>query len=557
MTKRAGPQKPTLQPQRRLIVGLETSDLVLTPGEPTVLPVTLTNSGSQPEDVSLGVEGVPENWVQTPSWPVQVHPGTSVEASLTVTAPRSSESRSGIYPVDIQAQSAESTPLGSGHTVWTVKDFAESSLSINPPAAGGGSGARYAITLRNEGNSTAWYSLSALDDQGWLQCDLAPAQVALDNGQAAEIRLTVSGPRRWIGSPTTHSIRVRAAASGVPGEFSAGSGDTARTATAQFIHRSLIPGWLLQLAVVIIAITGIGAGVFMYISQDAAAVVAARRSATRDAEVAKVDAGRASHQANVAKEAYKQADQVATQVDHTRDLAQKFAAQADTDRDEAKRNADLADMDRLNDANDANVADQNRDAAARNADLADRARDDTRTSADSCDHDRNDADKISKFAAATAAQAQEAAEKAQLQADSIQPSQDRSAAQNLANKAAALAHEASDEEKQAEEQASQARVDADAASQATKDAFNHYHDVKVAATATSADAKAAKSAYRSAEERRKAAEKQEKAKAEHAAELEAQAMRLQQQEQELAARQAAQQQAQLRTPQVVPPPAPQ
>ncbi|MDQ2732847.1 MAG: NEW3 domain-containing protein [Armatimonadota bacterium] len=556
MTKRTIPQKPTLQSRRQVTVGLETSDLILLPGEPTVVQAILTNEGSETEDVTLGVEGVPENWVQTPAWALQVPPGESVKASLTVMAPRSAESRSGIYPVDIHAQSADSTPLGSGHTVWSVQNFAESSLEINPPAAGGGSGARYAVLLRNEGNDTAWYSLSAVDDGGLLYCNLAPAQVALDNGQSAEIRLTVSGPRRWIGSPISHSIRVRAVASGVPGEFAKGPAEAARTATAQFIHRCLLPGWLLQLAVVLIAVAGVGAGVLMYLSQDAAALVDARRSATRDADIARVDAEGASHQANIAKDAYKQADQVATQADHSRELAQKLAAQADTDRDDAKRNADLADMDRLYDAANTNVADQDRDAAARNADLAERARDDTRQAADSCDHYRNDADKTSKFAAGKAAQAREAAAKAQFQADSIHTDIDRASARNLAEKASAFSTEAADDQKQAEEQASQARVDADAASQASKDAFNHYHDVKVAATATSADAKAAKSAYHAAEGKQKAAIELEKAKADHAALLERQALQLQQQEQELAARQTAQQQALLRASQATPTPAP-
>ena len=57
------------------------------PGEKVDIPIILVNQGQQPEQVRIGVEGIPLFWVSTKQQVVLLQPGEKTENILTVQPP--------------------------------------------------------------------------------------------------------------------------------------------------------------------------------------------------------------------------------------------------------------------------------------------------------------------------------------------------------------------------------------------------------------------------------------------------------------------------------------
>jgi serine/threonine protein kinase len=226
----------------RIGVVLDHEAMTLTPGQPAVARVTLANLGSTVDHLAVTVEGVPESWVTGGREPVQLNPGAQATVTVPLTVPRVPESRAGDYPVTIRARSRkEPAETGTATARWTVLPFTAPAMGIEPGRAGGQTQATYGITVRNGGNSPTAYVLTGADEENALSYDFQPEQVALEPGAAADVRLTVQAPQRWIGIPQVKSFTVRSQpAGGAPAPAEAGPPPV----PAQFVHRVLIPVWL-------------------------------------------------------------------------------------------------------------------------------------------------------------------------------------------------------------------------------------------------------------------------------------------------------------------------
>jgi eukaryotic-like serine/threonine-protein kinase len=70
----------------RIKVSVEQDTLTLTPGQPSVVKVTLANTGTTVDHLTLVVEGVPQSWIQGPAREVQLNPGQQETTTVTVQA---------------------------------------------------------------------------------------------------------------------------------------------------------------------------------------------------------------------------------------------------------------------------------------------------------------------------------------------------------------------------------------------------------------------------------------------------------------------------------------
>ena len=228
---------------KRIRVALDRPALSLTPGQPAVFSLTLNNGGRTVDHYGIEVEGVPEGWVKTPPQAPQLNPGQRTTVPLTVTVPRTSDSLAGEYPVTIRARSRENPgEAGSALASWTVLPFAQSLLTLTPSRVRAWRRAQIRATLRNQGNAAARYTLTGTDEEQVLRWDIGDAQVPLDAGQSATIKLRGAAPIRLIGSPENRPFVVRAeAARAVVGNMAA---EPPLVAQGQFVHRALIPTWL-------------------------------------------------------------------------------------------------------------------------------------------------------------------------------------------------------------------------------------------------------------------------------------------------------------------------
>lgn len=228
---------------KRIRVALDRPAISLTPGQPAVFSITLNNGGRTVDHFTIGVEGVPEGWVKGPPQPPQLNPGQRATVPLTVTVPRTPESLAGEYPVTIRARSRENpSESGSALASWTVLPFAQSLLTLSPSRVRGWRRANLRATLRNQGNSTARYTLTGTDEEQVLRWDIPDSQVPLDPGRSATVKLRSTAPMRWIGSAEHRPFLVRAEAARAVAQV--GPPEPPLVAQGQFVHRAVIPTWL-------------------------------------------------------------------------------------------------------------------------------------------------------------------------------------------------------------------------------------------------------------------------------------------------------------------------
>ena len=233
---RPPPEDAALGDTDRIGVVLEQPTLTLTPGQSSVVRMTISNIGTIVDHVTLSVVGVPESWVQGPPQDPQLAPGDHHPASLTITPPREPASRAGSYPVLVQARShAVSKEAGKASAEWTVKPFEDTQLEIKPRRASGWRRGRYSAVLANGGNAPASYTLAGEDDEAAFDFQFARERVSIQPGDSEQVALTAARPLRIVGGAQPYSLTFRARGN-EKAEPLIGS--------AQFIQRGLIPVWL-------------------------------------------------------------------------------------------------------------------------------------------------------------------------------------------------------------------------------------------------------------------------------------------------------------------------
>jgi hypothetical protein len=234
----------------------ERESLVLVPGQLTVLTVTLMNAGRTVDHFSLSIRGVDARWVQTPLQPVQLNPTQRTVIPLSIAAPRTAASRAGVHTMTIAARSRENpAEEGTAAVTLTVQPFAQTAVSLNPPKARGWRRGAFRVTVTNEGNAPARYTLSGQDEENALAYDFTTKTLALEPGESLAVPMSTSVRIKPIGGAEIRTLSVTATPEVT------GATEPAKVAAGQFVHRAIIPLWLPPIAL------AAGAAAFLFISR--------------------------------------------------------------------------------------------------------------------------------------------------------------------------------------------------------------------------------------------------------------------------------------------------
>jgi hypothetical protein len=242
----AEPPRPAGADARRIRVVLDAETLVLTPGVPAAVQVTVANGGATVDHFVLSVEGVPDGWVRAPAAPTQLNPGERTTVVLHVALPRAPGSRAGQYPIVVRARSHDRpAESGTASAVWTVLPFSEYTVTLAPSRARGWRRGALAVRLYNGGNVATRLALAGDDEEHACRYRFEPRELSLEPGAEATAALRVSAPVRWLGSAESRGFTVRAE------PVSSGGADAAPAPAAvpqamggQFVQRALVPLWL-------------------------------------------------------------------------------------------------------------------------------------------------------------------------------------------------------------------------------------------------------------------------------------------------------------------------
>jgi serine/threonine protein kinase len=254
----------------RIVVILDQGQYELVPGQAKPVTVTLVNLGSTVDHLTLTTEGVPGSWVRLPDQALQLAPGMQAEVTLTVTVPRSAESRADEYPVVVRARSRDNpADSGSASTRWIVLPFSESQLAITPRIVDGRTRARYTVRLRNDGNAPAHYTLHGEDDLSALRYSFQQGDsgrpLLLEPGASADVQLLAHTSQRLFGTPQAHNLRIELKGDSQP-----------KIERVQFNQRALLPTWVVSVLIpLLLALCGgIGFGAKSYFIDRPAAATA-------------------------------------------------------------------------------------------------------------------------------------------------------------------------------------------------------------------------------------------------------------------------------------------
>jgi hypothetical protein len=231
----AQPLPPTTE-SGRIQVASDQEATTLIPGQPTIVKVTLANTGTTVDHLSLSAEGVPQSWVQGPGREVQLNPGQQETTTLTIQAPRLPSSRAGMYPVTLRARSRENPgDSGSAAVRWTVAPFASEALALRPTRVRARRTARFSMTLQNTGNAPVQYALAGEDPEEKLQYQFAQPTITVEPGSSAPTPMVIRTPWKLTGQPEMRDFRISARPT---------NGRQPQVAAGQIMHASLLPGWL-------------------------------------------------------------------------------------------------------------------------------------------------------------------------------------------------------------------------------------------------------------------------------------------------------------------------
>jgi serine/threonine protein kinase len=227
----------------RIRVYLTQEHMTLTPGEPAILRLTLTNQSPTPEVATLSVEGVPGDWLQGLDQPILLAPGVPTPVDVRILVPRAPESLAGDYPVVIRARGSSDDSPGMANARWSVRRFAASTLTVVPPAARGTSIGSYRVTLRNNGNARSGYLLSV---EGGSELDpvFSADELVLEPGQIESVDLQVRAPSRLFGWQRSYQFTVR----------SDGGDEPPQRVLVEFLSQPLIPLWVIPVALAVLAL---------------------------------------------------------------------------------------------------------------------------------------------------------------------------------------------------------------------------------------------------------------------------------------------------------------
>jgi uncharacterized membrane protein len=161
--------------QPQVEIHLAAAEFPAAPGSTTTIPVLVQNRGQKEDIVTLAVDGVPAEWVSTPSSFISVAPGQQQQVALTIQPPASVESRAGRYPIRVQANSqAAGGQVSEAACTLAVGAYSQFRSELHPQRLSAGSPGQ--VTVENQGNVEQGFTLTWRSEGDDLTFDPGPTQ---------------------------------------------------------------------------------------------------------------------------------------------------------------------------------------------------------------------------------------------------------------------------------------------------------------------------------------------------------------------------------------------
>ncbi len=236
----------------RVGVFLESYNLAADPGTATTTTIILLNQGPVVDHFKINIEGIPSQWVPSTPPLIQLMPGQQQDVQLTIRPPRAPHSRAGRYPITLRV-SSQDDPKQSAEVkaTLTVAAYSEFTSNLHPQRVRSGKNAQ--ITINNQGNTQAAFSLDFKDRADELNFKPPRIQLQVPEGQSAVAEFqAVPRNRRIFGGEqilpfTTQVISAE---------------EKIQTHSGELLSRALIPMWVIPVVIFLCIILASAGGLY-------------------------------------------------------------------------------------------------------------------------------------------------------------------------------------------------------------------------------------------------------------------------------------------------------
>jgi hypothetical protein len=224
--------------------------VVVTPGGEATTALTVRNDSDIVEAYELAVVGDAAAWSTITPARLSLYPGTAETVTVRLTPPRSPAVRAGEIPLGVRVLPVERPDsVVVPETTVLVEPFGQLAAQLTPRRRRGWLGARYRVTVHNQGNAPADVALSTAQAGEDLKLAVAPEELRLEPGADEDARLRVRVAKRiWFGKPVTWPFTVLA----TPED--AGAHERPQEIPGELVQLPILPRWLLALLAALIAL---------------------------------------------------------------------------------------------------------------------------------------------------------------------------------------------------------------------------------------------------------------------------------------------------------------
>ncbi|WP_031003583.1 hypothetical protein [Streptomyces sp. NRRL F-5727] len=203
-----------------LTASLDASSVTAVPGEETILPLQVRNSGSTVEEYRFEVAGACAAWTTVEPATLSLYPGSADTVSVTFRPPRDPSVPAGETPFGVRVvpTSDHSEPVVPEGKV-TVAPFTEVTAELVPRGSHGVRRGAHKVAVDNRGNAPLTVGLAARSGTDHARISFTQAELTIEPGRAAFSELRVKpGRRLWRGTPVVHTFQAVVAPPAPEGE---------------------------------------------------------------------------------------------------------------------------------------------------------------------------------------------------------------------------------------------------------------------------------------------------------------------------------------------------
>ena len=184
----------------RIGVNLGASQYSVMPGNAIQVALTVINQGQVVDHFRVSLNGVPFEWLSSPTPEIRLMPGESQSVEITVQPPHIPQSKAGEYPLTLRVASlADPSQVVELKASLTVQPFYQYDLELRPKKHSSVGEGNFIVRVANQSNATLTVQLEGRDPEEGCRYTFTPSPASVPAGQEGLVQLKVSPRSAMVG----------------------------------------------------------------------------------------------------------------------------------------------------------------------------------------------------------------------------------------------------------------------------------------------------------------------------------------------------------------------